>query len=405
MITALRIRKFKCHDDTELALSRINVLIGPQGSGKSSVVHALRLLAESAGREGINFSAGPLKGLTFRDVVHKCNEREILRLELALRLSGAPLLLSQASEFGLTYEISFNSGGFHEQHARYDFGTRIFEFRTPYRGRPDVPPDFTIDKQRPAVRFSGSTFTCYPFRFTVEGRDYPLHKTFNDLRLALADFLKDSHFVPEERALRAASVEETAVAEGAPRTFDQLAVKLASEWDVKEEVSERLNRLVGRRMNFRVAAGGVHIEASAGAVLPATCEGAGLRCMLWPLAAVVMAPPQSLVCVEEPEIHLHPRVLADFARAMAEIAMEKGVQLLLTTHNEHLVLALLSAVAKGEIPSSEFALYAAQERDGVAAFERLHVDDRGQVEGGLRGFFEAALEELRERIEALQEDR
>ena len=51
MITSIRIQDFKGHRDSTIPLGRLTMLVGPNGSGKTSVLDALRiqsLLATSA---------------------------------------------------------------------------------------------------------------------------------------------------------------------------------------------------------------------------------------------------------------------------------------------------------------------------------------------------------------------
>lgn len=46
MIESLRLTNFKCHADTSLRLKPFTVLVGPNGSGKTSVLQALQLLSD-----------------------------------------------------------------------------------------------------------------------------------------------------------------------------------------------------------------------------------------------------------------------------------------------------------------------------------------------------------------------
>ena len=46
MIASVVISAFKAHERTEVALSKLTVLVGPKGSGKTSVLEALHLLGQ-----------------------------------------------------------------------------------------------------------------------------------------------------------------------------------------------------------------------------------------------------------------------------------------------------------------------------------------------------------------------
>src|ERR1700742_1032297 len=52
MITRLRLENFKAHRDTDLALRQFTVLVGDNGSGKTSVLEALRLPGKLAAADG-----------------------------------------------------------------------------------------------------------------------------------------------------------------------------------------------------------------------------------------------------------------------------------------------------------------------------------------------------------------
>jgi hypothetical protein len=52
-------------------------------------------------------------------------------------------------------------------------------------------------------------------------------------------------------------------------------------------------------------------------------------------------------------------------------------------------------VARGALRPADLACYFVEQKDGVSVFMRQHVNERGQIEVGLRTFVEAELEDLR----------
>ncbi|QWK10486.1 MAG: hypothetical protein KNN16_14150 [Thermoflexus hugenholtzii] len=66
-----------------------------------------------------------------------------------------------------------------------------------------------------------------------------------------------------------------------------------------------------------------------------------------------------------------------------------------TYHSEAFLGALLAQVARGALRPADLACYFVERKDGVSVFTRQHVNERGQIEGGLRTFVEAELEDLR----------
>jgi len=100
------------------------------------------------------------------------------------------------------------------------------------------------------------------------------------------------------------------------------------------------------------------------------------------------------VCIEEPEIHLHPSAVRRLAGVLARLAKEEGKFFLISTHSEPLAASFLARVAGGELSPDDLACYLAVREGKEARFLKQEVNERGQVEGGLRSFMEGELEEL-----------
>ncbi len=87
---------------------------------------------------------------------------------------------------------------------------------------------------------------------------------------------------------------------------------------------------------------------------------------------------------------------------LVEIAKKESLQFFIETHSEHVLHRLLHAVGKGELEKSDVALYYFENRNAKAEVNRLRINERGQVDGGLPGFFEQSLSELSEYLDALR---
>ena len=53
-----------------------------------------------------------------------------------------------------------------------------------------------------------------------------------------------------------------------------------------------------------------------------------------------LATKKEIISIEQPEVHVHPRLQADIGDLLLETVKEKGHQFLIETHSEHLVLRL-----------------------------------------------------------------
>lgn len=132
-------------------------------------------------------------------------------------------------------------------------------------------------------------------------------------------------------------------------------------------------------------------------------EGFGTNALAHLLFELVRAVPGATVLIEEPEIHLHPRAQADLASVLVEMAKSDGKQIILTTHSEHVAGRLLTLVAEGKLSVDELAIYSFdKDETGACSASEIEVTDRGQVNGGLKSFFETDLDEMRRYVEALR---
>jgi predicted ATPase len=98
MLTSLSLRNFKCFESVDIPLGRITVLIGENGTGKSSVLHALALLRQSLGHDNLNYSGDLVDLSGFKDVVFKGATWNTIRIgyESRIRIGGGLLSYSYA---------------------------------------------------------------------------------------------------------------------------------------------------------------------------------------------------------------------------------------------------------------------------------------------------------------------
>lgn len=404
MLKRLVLKNFKIHQRLELELAQVTLLIGPQGVGKSTVLDALYLLAQSAEQGQPNYRATRLKGLEFRDIVYRREERNLIEFRLSCDFPGAFPPVTDGPCHSVEYALVLDSAGFREHTAEYSFPEGFqWQFRTPRAGKWTVPAALQYEG-RPRVDFRGSTLICIPFVFLQQGVDYPLHRNLMQLRGELADYLRELHLVRTGRELMDAAFPVQEKVQAPFATTADAINWLARSWDHRDVVSEWSQRIVGRRIAVRQAGDQLLVEAADGLGAPhlITNEGSGLRQLIWPLSALASARSGSLVAVEEPEIHLHPAAQSRLCTLLCEVASEQGKQLMLTTHSEHIVVAFLTEVAQQHISPEQLAIYHFSESaEGMVAVERVEVDDRGMTKRGLRGFFEAGLDELVRYLDAL----
>ena len=76
----------------------------------------------------------------------------------------------------------------------------------------------------------------------------------------------------------------------------------------------------------------------------------------------------------------------------------------MTTHSEHIVFGFLNMVAKKQLKKKDLKIYSFENKNGEAKVKKLKVNEFGQVDGGLPGFFETEVESLLEFLSGPEEE-
>ena len=109
-----------------------------------------------------------------------------------------------------------------------------------------------------------------------------------------------------------------------------------------------------------------------------TAVGVGVSQVFPVILLCLLAGPGTLVILEQPELHLHPRLeqkLADFLLACAR----SGRQLVIETHSEHLVNRLRYQIARDHTASTHelIRLVFAESQDGVTSYREPEITPYG----------------------------
>ena len=138
------------------------------------------------------------------------------------------------------------------------------------------------------------------------------------------------------------------------------------------------------------------VDKRSNVILSLEDVGFGISQVL-PLLVQLAISKKHLVIVEQPELHLHPALQANFGDLLVEgIKNDSKSQFLIETHSEHLILRLQRRIRSGELPAEALAVYYvdATPQNG-SQIKRLELDEKGDfITPWPNGFFPERLDEL-----------
>ncbi|WP_237380152.1 DUF3696 domain-containing protein [Cupriavidus sp. SW-Y-13] len=153
------------------------------------------------------------------------------------------------------------------------------------------------------------------------------------------------------------------------------------------------------------------VDAKTGIRVQPRDIGIGISQVL-PVVVAALEPSATLVAIEQPELHIHPAVQVGLGDLLIRGAKEHGINFLIETHSEHLILRLLRRIretTEGKLPPGHpptspdtLAVYYVESASGGVKLTELPTDETGEfTKRWPKGFFD---EREREFFDAPPED-
>ncbi len=352
MIERLRITNFKALRDIEIELTPIHVLIGPNDSGKTSILDALAALCRSVDHPLDQAFLGAWRGT---ELIWHGHSSLPVRIDAGFRNDpitryGLHVLFGEHGKKVAT-EIEYVE----DKEGRQEFGP--MEARTHAKHSGDhLPNDLHTDQFRGVRRLlKGVHYYRWDPRFLAlpvapdAKRRFRMESNGFGLALCLDEILSYSR---EQFAKL-----ETRFTKIFPH-IDSIVLQQEPAYRAPVDSPEQvtiLQKADGKGLYFRLNSGSQ--------LVPVSQASDGTLLVLAYLAVLNLPEPPRVLLVEEPENGIHPKRLRDILTILRELIREQShTQVLLTTHSPYVVdlfepeeVTLCTKLDSGEVKTTRLS--------------------------------------------------
>ena len=409
-ISKLKISNFKgISDPKEFEIRPITLFIGPNSSGKSTCIHALAALAQTV---KLPNSGRPLVLDDEYAQVHLGRFIEVIHSKSYADLIGIGFESSTPGNFR---RLKGSSKSSPEQPFSADFKFKstkrtqdtYLESAT-YSSGEDIL-DFKLNKKTSQfeVKFNGVKVTVEAnYKSSLTTQLLPAGKEA-DQEIAFDAFIYNEscrQFVSHELSsvlylgpFRQSPLRRYPTRGSSPTEVgaqgENCITMLANEYVQTKnrthlkQISKWLNEM-GLAKGVEVSRVGnsdlfdVSVTLTDGANLPIADLGYGMSQVLPVLTQCSVAPNQSTLLFEQPELHLNYSAAKLLSGVFADVAKSKKINIIAETHSKELFFGLMDQIRNGILTVNDIAVYSVERKDGNSQFKHItiEVDENGRPE-------------------------
>lgn len=329
MLERIRIRNFKALRDVTLDLTPIHVLIGPNDSGKSSILEAIAALSRSADEVSPRTFPGLWEG---QELVWKGASDPVVSFDIRANDPEGPIEASIGFGFkaegrdALVTSQRFAGGG-----VKLDWNSRTnrTQVYAAMRGLNSPPEEIRLLCRLHSLLSGVQYYRFEPHLLALAAapqsdRSFRMDPSGFGLSMCLDDILgyDRERFAELEARFRGIFPEIRSIKLVRGPAFTSPANDIT-------EVPQ-LRSAEGKILKFELAANG--------ALIPASQASDGVLLVLAYLAVLHLPRPPRFLLVEEPENGIHPQRLDEIVRIVRDVVETKReTQVVMTTHSPYLL--------------------------------------------------------------------
>ncbi len=432
MLKKIGAENYRSFQTLDVDLAPITLFVGPNNSGKSSVISIIRLLSQTLESHDpnvrllLNGSLGDFG--TYKDLIHGNQTKKHLKLSFSISPSSTgyyPGADKSLIEYALTYKYrsaikevilkSLISRGDSHHHLTAEFNEDSERFQLRKVGNTLIPSSssntsfmrgFDVRNFIPRMVFGGRDADASQLYQTVmeetrtaSRNGFVASRTFQEM-----DYVGAMRMPPSRTYLYTGERRQKVGANG-EHAITMLAMDSIRRGSKSKGIRQGVVKWLaaaGIASDIKVVPLSdryfeIHVQH------PVTKEyqnfadvGYGNSQVIPVLVAGLNSSKGSVLIAEEPEIHLHPKAQAELGDFFLDLS-NRGVQSIVETHSEHMIVRLQQHVAAGRLDPASLVIYFVEPTSDGKQLRKLTLDSKGSfIQPWPGGFFPERLEEARQ---------
>ena len=411
------IRNFRSvRDSGNLEIRPITLLVGENSVGKSSFMAGLRFGVEFVnGASGAGLNKPPFEMGSFDDIAHQCGDEHSTSFEIRVSLPTQSIGPNSTSQNSITnYEVEF---------CKHKSLPRVRRLRF-YANDNEVELTFDQSKETGTVTIIGPSYSDtveHKVLFSLESMSHGLginlipfmltsiESTVTDENTEAKSLLSEEsqkivrrffHQFSQNGIVHAAAPVRTEprrsynlrtqndyMPDGAHAIYSLARMKRTEpkKWRNFKTVFDKFGKLSGSyntldlrlygkkesdpfRINLRTA----HVTSNLADV------GYGISQVI-PILYDVVNQEHDILCLQQPEVHLHPRAQAALGQLFCELKPNDETKLVIETHSDYLLDSVRICVRDGIISGDDVVLYFFEMKEGETLIHKIEIDENGNI--------------------------
>ncbi len=402
-ISKVRIKNFKgINDWKEFELKPITVFIGPNSSGKSSVIHALAALSQTFKLPNdtrplvLDDEHADVHLGRFIEVAHTRSYDDFIGIELDLTELEIPELVTKKKprmrkvdiKVSLQFKSRLRTQDIYLEKACYRINEHEYVVEKKLRGYHLIIDGEVIGKNFGVNRIFLDNASLFRFRPDQQPQEfftiYFAQEQISE-RLQNISYLGPFRQSPKRRyPTRGASPTEVGPEGEAAITMLANEVVQSKRRTNLNQISKWMGNMgIGKKISVQRLSGSdlfdARIQLEDGEKFSMADLGYGVSQVLPVLTQCSFSKLGDILLFEQPELHLHTMPSRHLAGIFAEVSKAKNLKIVAETHSPDFFKRFISEMRNGTLDPDDFVAYRVTREGKESCFTKLEVDDDGEI--------------------------